>query len=308
MSRNYCFTLNNPTEEEQTTLCELVGDGSKVFRYLCMQEEVGESGTHHMQGYVEFRRPLRLREAKAKIGIDRIHLEKRRGSQRQAIDYCKKTETGVASTFVEYGVKASQGKRSDLDRFQEMVIEGASEAEVADEVFGAWARYPNLYSRYKRLRNGSQKSRQPPAVFVFWGQTGTGKSRRVARECEELETVWVSAGTSTCWYEGVTEKTEVLVFDDFYGWETIHNVLRICDRYPHTLRIPGGAVQCPDLKRIYFTSNSDINEWWPNTFERHPEKVRAFRRRVKEIVYFSDENATEVTGNTDAVTSFFSML
>ena len=69
-SKYWCFTLNNYKKEDINII------SSKVLNY-CIGEEVGESGTPHLQGYIEFetkKRPLGVfKEYK------NIHWEKRKG-------------------------------------------------------------------------------------------------------------------------------------------------------------------------------------------------------------------------------------
>ncbi|GAC77771.1 replication protein [uncultured marine virus] len=55
-SKHWVFTCNNYTKEN----IELICNDSSIKRYS-FQEEVGDSGTPHLQGYLEFitkRRPL----------------------------------------------------------------------------------------------------------------------------------------------------------------------------------------------------------------------------------------------------------
>ena len=51
--RNVVFTINNPSAEDDKLLLEAALDKS-ITSYVCIGEEVGESGTKHYQGYWEF--------------------------------------------------------------------------------------------------------------------------------------------------------------------------------------------------------------------------------------------------------------
>lgn len=82
-SRNYCFTLNNPS-------AQLDFAADPRVTYWCYQEEIGDSGTHHFQGYIELMHPLSIRAIKRIDGMSRAHLEVRRGTAAQAKAYCQK--------------------------------------------------------------------------------------------------------------------------------------------------------------------------------------------------------------------------
>lgn len=77
----WCFTLNNYSEEEVEDL-KNGNIGNIVWGY-----EIGENETPHLQGYVEFTVKTRPNE---KIKNKRIHWEKRKGTRKQAFDYCIK--------------------------------------------------------------------------------------------------------------------------------------------------------------------------------------------------------------------------
>lgn len=103
-SRNYCWTLNNYTDEEYDYLVskELVDE----LNYHIVAKEVGESGTPHLQGYTVFKNSLRMTGAKKLFRSNKIHLEHRKGTHEEASDYCKKT-----NEYKEFGNVQEHAKR-----------------------------------------------------------------------------------------------------------------------------------------------------------------------------------------------------
>ncbi len=90
--RKACFTLNNYTEDDFTQLLSTFHD----MKYI-IGKEVGESGTPHLQGYVEFGRQYSFKQVKELIG-ERAHIEKPKGTRKQNVKYCSK-EGNFVSTF-----------------------------------------------------------------------------------------------------------------------------------------------------------------------------------------------------------------
>lgn len=122
-SKYYVFTINNPTESEETYFSGLITDEHRQatkITYLVIGREIGESGTRHFQGYVEFSQRLRLTQVKQLPGFGRAHLELRRGSAAEAAEYCLKDN----DVLVEVGERSSsnQGARTDLVALQEVGI------------------------------------------------------------------------------------------------------------------------------------------------------------------------------------------
>lgn len=136
-AKRWCFTLNNPVEADKAKLNAL---GSSCD-YLVYGNEVGESGTPHLQGFVILSRSYRFNTVKDLLG-ERVHLEVARGNNKQAADYCKKD-----GDFTEFGtLPGQQGKRTDWDRYREYISDLGrlpSRRELASS-------FPSLYARYSK--------------------------------------------------------------------------------------------------------------------------------------------------------------
>jgi len=90
-------------------------------RYLCFQPEVGESGTPHLQGYIEMNKPVRFSHFKHRL--DGAHWEKAKGSGDSNVAYCSKEDT-KAGDFFEWGVRSRQGARTDIQMLRDAIVEG----------------------------------------------------------------------------------------------------------------------------------------------------------------------------------------
>lgn len=83
-AKNWCFTLNNFTMDDINEILEKFK--IRANKYI-FEEEIGESGTLHLQGYVNFEKKLRPSELKLNKGI---HWEKIKGTEQENINYCSK--------------------------------------------------------------------------------------------------------------------------------------------------------------------------------------------------------------------------
>jgi len=109
-------------------------------------------------------------------------------------------------------------------------------------------------------------------IYVFWGKTGTGKSRRA----------WEEAGLQaypkdprTKFWDGYRNQENVVI-DEFRGGIDIAHILRWFDRYPVIVEVKGSSVVL-SAKTIWITSNLDPNYWYP---ELDGETRSALLRRL----------------------------
>ena len=239
------WTLNNYTDEEVDAVRESVL--REDVAYVCFGKEVGESGTNHLQGYMEFTKKFRLGGVKRIRGFGRVHLEVRRGTREQAVEYTKKE-----GNWEEHGevVQSNQGRRNDLLKIKDAIDAGASERDIADEYFGQWVRYRKSFQAYRQLRsNGGLREVE---VYCIWGYPGTGKTRLVYSMEPSL---FIQSDPSLTWFDGYAGEEAVLL-DDYRGDGNEAFVLRLLDRYPLRVPVKGGFVNWQPL-RIYITSNME---------------------------------------------------
>lgn len=268
-SKHFCFTLNNYNASELLLLRSLV-HFNKV-EYICWGFETGEQGTPHLQGFVSNLSRKTLARTKVLLQCPRIHLEQRRGTVSQAIDYCQKE--GV---FEEYGQRPSgQGSRNDLAAVKKSIDDGKRLREIADDHFTPFLKYHKGIQLYYSLK--ATPRNWETLVIVYWGSTGTGKTRSVIDNATDLYT-----HVGGQWFDGYMGQSQVL-FDDFSGsCFKISYLLKLLDRYPMSVPIKGGFVNwCP--REIYITSNLDPDIWYANA---HPEHILALRRRFSFVFKF----------------------
>lgn len=265
----WCFTLNNYTDNDEQYLAACTTRGCT---YLIYGREVGESGTPHLQGYIEMATKSTRGRVGGVIGA-RAHLEPRRGSQSQAIDYCKKD-----GDFVEFGSPCQQGKRTDLEGYVARLKGGESLRDLALEDPVTFCRYKNGLERIAHWL-GDDVPREPPKCYFIWGEPGTGKSRW-AHDVDP-DSTWIYGGAG--WFDGYSGQ-RVAIFDDFdddnqRGGIGYGLFLKLLDRYKLSVPIKGGFVNWrPEI--IIFTANRSLDEFY---FTNTGYNGNAVRRRFHHV-------------------------
>lgn len=254
MHRNYCFTWNNYTQKD----AEMVV--TYPCKYMVVGHETGENGTPHMQGYVEFASAKNLSTLKKAWG-DKPHFEARKGTAKQASDYCKKD-----GDYIERGEISNQGKRSDLDEWARM----AMDRNIAlNTMIQESPKMALLYiKRATEMRRLTFEDRtEPPNAVWLWGSTGVGKTRMAF---DNHNTVYIKDGTM--WWDGY-EQQEAIVIDDFDGKWPFRDLLRLLDRYPYQGQVKGGYVKI-NSPTIYITCDKPPERFW------HGDELSQIQRRL----------------------------
>lgn len=151
--------------------------------------------------------------------------------------------------------------------------------------------HPSVLVKYARgLQYAAMllsKARDPgvaPTIEVYWGASGTGKTRKAIDENPGAYILTKPNGNSCVWFDGY-EGQSCLILDEFYGWVQYDLLLRLLDRYPLKVQTKGGFVEMSATKFI-ITSNKPWKEWYPNIQEQS-----ALERRFREYGHITHFNA-----------------
>ena len=242
--------------------------------YIIGQLEAGDdTGYLHWQVMAAFESKQSLNGVRSVFG--NIHAELSRSSA--ANSYCQKEATRIAGTQFELGAKPfSRNSKTEWESVWTAAQSGTF-SSIPPNVRVVNYRYElNCSFNYRSLRSiASDYSRCVGMVrecFVFWGQTGTGKSRRA----------WQEAGMEayckdprTKFWDGYQDQENIVV-DEFRGGIDVAHLLRWLDRYPVRVEIKGSSKPLV-AKKIWITSNICPTVWYPMIDE---ETLAALMRRL----------------------------
>jgi len=255
---------------------------------------VGESGTPHLQIYLELKRAQRA--AYVKKIYPTAHIEARMGNGSDAANYCKKGEQsheewktdkeqganwGRNAKFVEFGdaekVGQAKGKRNDLDIICKKVVENASMREIAEEAPATFVRnYRGIAALRSVLR--TPKEFRKLEVHLYIGKTRSGKTYHAKINNPNSFTKPVGKGL---WFDGYDWESTVII-DEFRGQYPLSDMLQILDPYKVRVETKGGHTFLePEL--IILTSNDHPGNW----YQDHTQESRdAFLERFTKIFWF----------------------
>lgn len=262
-SKSWVFTINNYTREEEGDVKELPG-----VQYLVYGREVGESGTHHLQGYVYFKNARTLSSLKKKL--PRAHLEVRRGTHEQARDYCQKD-----GDFFEVGIEPEKnGGDKLLEKIRKnRVLRDTPLNELVDTGLINIKEVRALKNSRMDLAQelGHYEAKGVRGVW-YYGPPGVGKSHKARTENPNS---YIKAQNK--WFDGYAgEKT--IILDDLDCKELGHYLKIWSDKWSCSGEVKGGKVPLVHDQFIV-TSNFHPRELW----EGH--MLEAITRRFR-IVHF----------------------
>lgn len=273
MSKNWVFTINNYTDGDMERLNAI------ECEYVIYGKETGESGTPHLQGYIE----MNDRQSRRQMStlIPRAFLETRRGTQLQAVDYCKKQNDYVERGTPRPGAGRPKSTKNKLLPFL---------PDIKDKGLAEFAEHPeatfHLLKHAKEVMALTESPRcrnTKPLISWYWGPTGTGKTLRAFQEAESKGlTPYIKSGNGK-WFDGY-DGHEFVIFDDFrdshieFGF-----LLRLLDRYPMRVELKGSSRQWK-ATRIVVTSPTPPEECYKNMqlIDKY-DKIQQLLRRIDEV-------------------------
>lgn len=237
------------------------------------QQEIGANGLEHYQHCLVY--SSKVSSAVIRRLFVGSHVELSRSSA--VYQYVHKDETAVEGTRWELGLPpVNRNKSKDWDDIWSKAKAGDIGAIPADIRVRS---YPNL------CRIGKDFMVAEPvvkSVFVLWGQTGCGKSRKAWDTCGY--DAYPKNPNNRFWDGYRPKEHSAVIIDEFRGNIGISELLRWFDRYPTAVETKGGG--CVLLcKTIYITSNLHPREWFP---QLDSETYQALLRRFTSVTEFGE--------------------
>lgn len=274
--RNFCVTSFHST----TISVELFNSEAvkhKIKYAVWQRERCPTTGREHWQIYIETTSPQRPAFIQKLLGDPTCYIAERKGTGKQAADYCKKADSRIPDPsgyfgFHEVGEQfdpLSPQKRSDIDEIKNDLENGAKVDEVNAK---HWKTARNMQQAIMRARTAyakeiGQKIRPPIETTVFYGKTRTGKTHRAWMAAlkdagEEMDNVYRLERPTTpgkVWFNQY-ELATVLIIDEYHDWLFIDQMLSYLDKWPMQIDVKyGSSYAC--WTKVYITSNLSPANW-----------------------------------------------
>jgi len=267
-SRNWCFTLNNPTDDQIKAI--EVWHAANSTAYIIYGKEKGDSGTPHLQGYLHLKSPQALSFLK-KIS-PQAHWEKCKGTPEENIAYCSKE--GDITVFGSVPQTQQDANKAQQKRFIELSKKGdfdTIEAEMPGKFLQQYRTMRQLSTDYMVKPPDLEK---PCGIWIY-GDTGCGKTTAARTEYGEYYTKMCNKWW--CGYQG--EKTVIMEDMDPAHSKLAHHVKLWADKWSFLAEVKGSTRQIRPQNFI-ITSNHTIDEvFW----DSKDSDLAAIKRRFKVI-------------------------
>ena len=206
-SKKWCFTLNNWLEVQLDYILSCLTPEDEY----CIGKEVGENGTPHLQGFINFTKACRPMEKFKKC--KEIHWEKCRGNFKQNIEYCMKDGDYLTNITINK-LRLTQPLKliTEFRPYQKWIIENIVEKEPDDRT-----------------------------IYWFYEETGNvGKTQLCKYLCAKHGAVILEGKKNDILFCAAQFESEIYLYDiersieDYVSYssiEKIKNGLYMCSKY-----------------------------------------------------------------------------
>lgn len=270
-SRNWTFTINNYTEQDENWCWGLGFEDH--FKYTCVGREIApETGTPHLQGMVCWTTMKSFGQMKSLH--EGAHWEAMRESVEVNMNYCKKGDD-----FYEWGeapMTQKQKGEANLERW-EAARECVRQNRIGDIPADLAIHLAKLEYAVAREKLAAMDLTDTETQHEWlYGKTRTGKSRKA-----RFENPGAYLKMCNKWWDGYMGEEVVLIEDLDKKHDVLCHHLKIWgDRYRFPAEVKGGKIDIRPRK-IVVTSNWHPADIWED--ERDLEPILR-RFRVEEVV------------------------
>jgi len=287
--RGWCFTYW-PGSRGELSEDEVIGSLKAMpsRQYVVVQKETGKQGRQeqegdHLQGWIYFKNTATFEQVKARL-TGTPHIERQRGTNTEAANYCKKEDTRRAP-YDESGEQPQDtGVRTDskfLEAIKYAELHGIGATMDQEEYKVHYARN---HSGMQKLANRAASKRipmmRPITVYYIWGDSDAGKSHWASSRFKPEDTFVVS-DTKNTWFDNYQGETCV-VLDEFGGHTEWELLKRLLDGSKMNIPTKGSHIY-GEYTTVIITSNYQPNSLYDqgkNFFSNPPEAPGPLQRRI----------------------------
>lgn len=281
-ARFWCFTLNNPTDDERTAFAAFESAGlPRHFKFLIFQEERAPStGTIHFQGYLELDNSYKKSYLINNFN-GRAAYQKRRGTQEEAIAYCCKEDTRVEGGMAgRYGEPCGNRVPGEAKEKAIKALDQLRKGEIRyRDIDSETLLYPGFNNAARGILCDMLGPKRDVEVFTIIGGSGIGKSYACYEYCGRNLVSYSGDG----WFGGASTEGDNLLFDEFTGGIRFDNFLKLLDGYAMQLPVKGSMYPAHYTK-VFITSNVMPELWWTGKKDEK-EEMELKREGHREMLY-----------------------
>lgn len=274
-AKRWCFTINNPTDADKFWCVD--GDEGHPndvmvnIQYLILQEERGEHGTIHWQGFLILTDRQRMAWLRRRLSA-RAHWEVARGTNEQARDYCRKADTYTGGLRLEVG---NLPERAPVKKRDERLQEAAEELDIIKEGYKRPREIPSMtlmqcgfLPAYKELTADVLGPYRPELkIITLVGPPACGKSFCIQKNFPNHGRAIM--GNNGVWFQNPL--ADVMVFEEFCGQIQLQRMLQYLDPYPLALEVKG-SMRPAMYSLVIITSNTRPSGWYKGDEAGDPGK------------------------------------
>lgn len=276
-SKKWCFTWNNYPNDWSSKLAQLIAIKELQIKFLIAEQETGEEGTPHIQGYLRSNARIYYRTLRSKIDC---YWTEAKGSEEQNINYCTKENNNV----FKWGTPVTKSAINRLTRDEKIRNMRKDVLEITWDQFEekypyestfqqqTWLKYKYEHKQDDGIWSGELRDKN---IWIY-GPPGTGKSSWAWKQSDKI---YVKLQNK--WWDGFHFKEyDLVLIEDFANDKQMlaPYIKQWADRYKFVAEIKNGVIWInPKQFRMIITSNYSIEQCFG------PEDAAAIKRRFREI-------------------------
>lgn len=285
LETDYVLVLNQTKEDERPTLEFWATERQNLLErmldhtdYILIASEIGdEKERPHLHIFVQFSRPISFSQCKRYNRT--MHIEYRKGTPQQAVDYAINNPEKPNPIYVEFGHLIDRPPPPTLDNLIEAIKAGQNDSYLSTTFPRLYFMHQSRISGYRDALLSKSVRRTYPTVYWIHGPTGTNKTGCIY-EKHSYQDVYVYNQEDPHWHDKYTQQAVVLIDEVRPKQIPFGYLLKMLDKYPFELNRRNIGFIPFNSPTIYITSDRSPQACYPE----EGKKIDQLTRRITHTI------------------------